>query len=551
MEQDGSQPEIVVGELVRPHEGPRAMVFQKDLDRAAVGEERYQLALALRELAQRLGISLTRYAARVTWDRSSLSRFFSGIAVPPADFVEQLIADGDRALGAELTPAVCELVRGLHRTALTVANPRGAQLQRLRDELADAERQNGLLQQEQRLLRDMVITANQQIEDRDARIRAVEASAAADRITHRAELTERSDDFESLRAERDQLRALLEKLTCELADTESRAAEAERRCTELENRLEAAEEAADDEPEEQLLRADAPVAGIAAVPYDGDDADLRRVIGDLLARGRNGEYIVSAVTQAVEQVIDPARTGRVRLDQLSAVELASLTAIVTIHLQHALRFSDGPASGLVVAGQQVRVRFALAPVWTVAPGESNDIFLLVEVNEKGGWWRIGVVRATPENTAGRSDIHWLDHRIDLPADLLGAMTAEERRAIGSAGSPGRQLDQLFRTVQLRPIDRRVVTAVVRTEFVLRRVIEAGDRLAPEGIVVLDYRGARNGLASALRLPVPSRREFLAARLVRLRPDHGAVPSVVLAGEQWCVARPEDPVEPLPQGIDFH
>ncbi|MFJ1792226.1 hypothetical protein [Kitasatospora griseola] len=61
--------------------------------------------------------------------------------------------------------------------------------------------------------------------DRDARIRALEASAAADRLTHRAELTERTDDFESqLRAERDQLRALLEKLTCELADTESCAA---------------------------------------------------------------------------------------------------------------------------------------------------------------------------------------------------------------------------------------------------------------------------------------------------------------------------------------
>ncbi|WP_404867644.1 hypothetical protein ACI1MP_03135 [Kitasatospora griseola] len=67
VELDGSQPEIVVGELVRQYEGPRAMVFQKDLDRAAVGEERYQLALALRELAHCLGISPTRYAARVTW----------------------------------------------------------------------------------------------------------------------------------------------------------------------------------------------------------------------------------------------------------------------------------------------------------------------------------------------------------------------------------------------------------------------------------------------------------------------------------------------------
>ncbi|MFI5763625.1 hypothetical protein ACIA8F_22130 [Streptomyces sp. NPDC051563] len=47
-------------------------------------------------------MTLNRYAVRVSWDRSTLSRFLSGALVPPAEFVEQLIDDGDREAGAEL-----------------------------------------------------------------------------------------------------------------------------------------------------------------------------------------------------------------------------------------------------------------------------------------------------------------------------------------------------------------------------------------------------------------------------------------------------------------
>ncbi|MGW4379593.1 NaeI family type II restriction endonuclease [Kitasatospora sp. NPDC004531] len=573
MEQDG-RTEIVVGELMPLppllplHSGPRAMVFQKDLDRAEVGEERYQLAVALRDLAQRLGISLTRYAARVNRDRSSLSRFFSGHLVPPAEFVEQLIADGDRAAGAELPTGVRELVRGLHRRALLAANPKGARLQSLRDELADAERQAGLLQQETRLLRDMVITAKQQIDDRDARIRAVEASAAADRLIHRAELAQRSESFENLREERDRLRAMLEKLKRELVDSESRAAEAERRCVELENQLESAEAAAEvpaEEADEGLLLTDPVATGGAPVPYGGSDEGLREVVDALTAHPRRGERIVSAVMDAMDQVVNAAMTGRVRLGELSTIERASLAVIVENHLQHALNLPDVSPPGLVVAGHQVHLRVATRPLWIVSPGEWNDVFLLVEVNEAEGWWRIGLVRAIRENLVGRgsrdgklplgpvgrSAIHWLHPRVALPVDVLGALATDERQAITSAGSRQHQLDQLFRTVQRRPIDRRTVAAVARATEFARRARESALRLESEGIIVLDsYRARFGGTLAALGLPLPSRREYLAARLVRRRPDHGPVPSVELAGEQWCLARPEDPVESLPPGYQF-
>lgn len=232
--------------------GPRTMVFHKDVDQARVGPERYDLALALRELAQRPGVTLNRYAVRVSWDRSTLSRFLSGALVPPAEFVEQLIDDGDRETGAELTRATRELVRKLHRTALRATSPEAADLQDLRDKLTVADQESRHLQRETRLLREMVRNAHEQLDEQQGRLRQLEHAGAADRLIHRAELDQYSADFESLKADRDSLQETLTRLTAELGEAERRAQEAEARCTVLEQQLEAAETWAEErETEEQ------------------------------------------------------------------------------------------------------------------------------------------------------------------------------------------------------------------------------------------------------------------------------------------------------------
>ncbi|CAL9521221.1 hypothetical protein SUDANB108_03869 [Streptomyces sp. enrichment culture] len=232
------------GELVP--RGPRTMVFQKDIDGTQIGPDRYALALALRELAQRLGVSLGRYSVRVPWDRSTLSRYFSGVLVPPAEFVEQLIDDGNRETGTELTSAARDTVRKLHRTALRVTSPHSADLQDLRDKLAEADRESRHLHQEARLLREMVRSAHEHLDEQQARLRQLEQAGAAARLAHRAELDQRTTDFDALRAERDELQETLIRLTAELAEAERRAREAEDRCIRLEQQLDTAEAQAEE-----------------------------------------------------------------------------------------------------------------------------------------------------------------------------------------------------------------------------------------------------------------------------------------------------------------
>ncbi|MFD5641825.1 helix-turn-helix domain-containing protein [Streptomyces anulatus] len=232
------------GELVP--RGSRTMVFQKDIDGTQIGPDRYALALALRELAQRLGVTLSRYSVRVPWDRSTLSRYFSGALVPPAEFVEQLIDDGNRETGTELTPDAQDTVRKLHRTALRVTSPHSADLQDLRDKLSEADRESRHLHQEARLLREMVRSAHEHLDEQQARLRQLEQAGAATRLVHRAELDQRTADFDSLRAERDELQEALIRLTAKLAEAERRAREAEERCIGLEQQLDTAEAQAEE-----------------------------------------------------------------------------------------------------------------------------------------------------------------------------------------------------------------------------------------------------------------------------------------------------------------
>ena len=243
------------------------MVFQKDVDRAKVGPERYELAIVLRDLAQRLGVSLNRYAARVPWDRSTLSRFFSGALVPPAEFVEQLVENGDRETGTELTPAARDLVRRLHRSALRATSPASGALQDLRDELAEADRESRHFQGEARLLREVVRRAQEQLDEQQFQLRQLENAGAADRLAHRIAREQQSEDFESMRAERDALRESLARYEAELEEAKRRAREAELRCASLERQLEVAEtRAEEDEAQADPAGAVAPRSIRAASP---------------------------------------------------------------------------------------------------------------------------------------------------------------------------------------------------------------------------------------------------------------------------------------------
>ncbi|SOB88669.1 NaeI family type II restriction endonuclease [Streptomyces sp. 1331.2] len=564
--QDGAEIDLSEGEWLPQPRGARTMIFQKDVDPTSVSPESYALAIELRALAQRVGTSLNAYARRVNWDRSTISRYLSGVLVPPADFVERLILDGDRHLGVELTVDARTLVHRLQREALRAASPTSADIQDLRDELAEAERHSGLLQQETRLLRDMLKAAHSQLDEQEVQIRAIERSAAADRLTQRAELAVWSTNYEGLRSERDRLQSLLDKLKHELVEAERRAATAEERCAALERQLEAAEEAEDEEWEELERRTQGPVSSSASsnsptfsAPYKAnDDTDLQAVVLELERQDPVGQRMASILVAAMDRVIDGPRTGRFHLGQISALERSSLHAITANLIQHEFGFPDGHPTDFLVAGIQVRYRFSTLQGWGIPASALNQVCLLVEVGEEGRHWNMGIVRATPEHlgsygnrdgkrhlsATGVSAVRWLHREAMLPISVMADLPAATLENITCHKNAQVRVDNLFRSIQGRPIDRQTIVALARSAIHgERRARESRARLVPEGILVLTLRDDQ--LISDLQLPALGPSQWLSIRLVRMQPDHGSTPSTLLAGERWCAARLQDPIEELP------
>ncbi|MFG2824746.1 NaeI family type II restriction endonuclease [Kitasatospora sp. NPDC048365] len=570
--QDDTEIDLADGQWLPPR-GTRTMIFQKDLDPDSLTPESYALAIELRTLAQRVGTSLSTYARHVNWDRSTVSRYFSGVLVAPAEFVERLIADGDRHLGVELTTDARTLVRRLQREALRATSPTSADIQDLKDDLAEAERHRELLHQETRLLRDMVKAAHTKVEEQDVQLRALERSSAADRLTARAELALRSADYEDLRSERDRLRNLLDKLKEELAGAERRAVAAEERCAVLERQLEAAEEEEDEEDARWEARedtfdgempprfaSDSSATGARTVGADAD-ADAQAVVRELERLDPNGQRMTSVLVAAMDRVIDAVHTGRFRLAQASVLERTSLHAITANLIQHEFGLPDGEPAHFLVAGCPVRYCFSTHASWAFSAKamHQHQICLLVNLNEEDRHWSMGVVLATPDhlvpygnnvgkrrlNATGVAAIHWLHRKAELPVSALCGLSDDLMADIMSGQSAHARVTALFRSIQGRPIDLRTIEAVVRRPEPIRRIREVRPQLASEGIVVLGHRPKDNRLARDLGLPVPGRQEWLAVRLARMRSDHGSVRWVLLAGERWCVARPADPVEPLP------
>ncbi|MFI5529847.1 helix-turn-helix domain-containing protein [Kitasatospora sp. NPDC051853] len=204
-----------------------------------------ELAQELRTLAVRLGISMSRYARQVHRDRSTLSRWFSGLAVPPADFLDRLTSDVEAATGLPLTPEARDHLRHLHRSALAERNPRSAELQSLRDRWSDADQEARELRTEVDLLKDMLRTAQHKAAEQERTLHQLERGAATARLEHRAELALVTEDHDRLRAEHDRLLGLVERLHEELREAQRRQLEAEQRCDLLEHQLEAAELAAE------------------------------------------------------------------------------------------------------------------------------------------------------------------------------------------------------------------------------------------------------------------------------------------------------------------
>ncbi|WP_184503228.1 FxSxx-COOH system tetratricopeptide repeat protein [Streptomyces botrytidirepellens] len=246
--------EVVGGELV-----PERRIGDLKPIPDAVKPECRALALSLRELFGAVGVSLRVFAVRVHYDAGTVSRYLNGTVVPPAEFVDRLLTHAAKATGRASSAEVMAHVHTLQRRALQATNRVGWELQRLRDQLADADRQRQQAEVRAEALSEALLVRKQRIAEMEVEQRQIAVSASLERDEREAEVERLRGEHEGLRTERDRLREEVARLQGELKQARRQALEAERRCEALEHQLQTEEEAAGEqaeaeEPVEHRLR---------------------------------------------------------------------------------------------------------------------------------------------------------------------------------------------------------------------------------------------------------------------------------------------------------
>ncbi|MEU8773470.1 response regulator [Streptomyces sp. NPDC048606] len=199
------------------------------------------LALALRELFDGLRVSVRRYAARRTRDPGTFSRYLSGTRVPPWEVVMDLFTDLAEQRGMSPTPEAIELVRGLHRAAVSASTSPKHAMEVLEQQLADADRVSRRSTVRGDVLGDALLDRQHRIADLEVRLNHLEAEWSTER--ERADrLAAAHPDISELLRERDALQDEVARLCTELLAAQKQHGEAEERCALLERQLEAVDQ---------------------------------------------------------------------------------------------------------------------------------------------------------------------------------------------------------------------------------------------------------------------------------------------------------------------
>ncbi|MCG6495707.1 NaeI family type II restriction endonuclease [Kitasatospora sp. A2-31] len=330
--------------------------------------------------------------------------------------------------------------------------------------------------------------------------------------------------------------------------------EAQRRISSLESLLAAAQRAA---PTGRTERRPADVSQTG--PSADEDTEIVSVQQELVRLDPRGQRMTAVVAQAMGRLLDGEHTGRYRWESLSKFEKATLGQVVENLLRHEFQFEHGNGLDLTVAGTEVDVKVSTGQSWMIPPELVGALCLLVGLDTRRNLWSLGLVRATPETLAGASNrdgkrmlsgsgrraITWIHRDIPFPGSVLATLSEEEAEAVLSDPRGQLRVESLFRAVQRRLVPRSDIDAVTRQANGPRRIREARERLAADGIVVFGEWPDDAEAARGLGLPVPGRETWVSARLAPAE-DESTARSVLLGASRWRLALPSDPPVAIPR-----
>ncbi|MET8689056.1 NaeI family type II restriction endonuclease [Streptomyces sp. NPDC004732] len=295
----------------------------------------------------------------------------------------------------------------------------------------------------------------------------------------------------------------------------------------------------------------------------------------LLTLDPKGERFARVLRETIDQLLDGEHTGRFDWNDLHKTEKTHAGTLVEINLLREFELASGADLDYLIEGIEVDCKYSQKLYgWMIPPEALDEICLVVWADDHQSLWSAGLLRAnraklTTSGTVtkkGNRDgkfrltkqhhslVTWLWHEAPLEKNLLLHIDTETQQAVLNAGagsrrSPGQaKLNELFRRVQKRRVNRTVVRTLAQQKDYMKRVRYNGgarEKLRNEGILICGDYPNHQAVAAQLGLPVPQEGESVSIRVVEAKPHHDGQPRVLLEDRYWVAARPDDPEERAP------
>lgn len=308
-------------------------------------------------------------------------------------------------------------------------------------------------------------------------------------------------------------------------------------------------------------------------------ADLRH-IADFFEDAPDGrERFRWTLRDSLDEALDGQRTGRWCYQHLRKTEKTYLGTAVEINLTREFEIDDGKDLDWRIAGTEVDCKFSRdLGGWEiptemyvcVAHGDQSASqdhpALLTWMNDDTNEWAAGLLRISDQrlrwkrddggpakraynkdfkrkiSDSAREEVYWLwggVHR-DLPPNLLRHLPETTRDKILKEGSRSGQsrVNELFRYVQDRLINRSVVLTVGQQDDAPKRARDARIHLRPAGIVVLGHERPHREIAASLGVDIPQKGQWISTRVA---PADETIGRFFLDGKWW---RKVDASQPL-------
>ncbi|MFZ2028844.1 MAG: NaeI family type II restriction endonuclease [Vitreimonas sp.] len=279
----------------------------------------------------------------------------------------------------------------------------------------------------------------------------------------------------------------------------------------------------------RLVQADPLASGHPDLPL------LQRLANALKLRAAGGNLshdLPLLIRQAIDEVIDTPRTGRVHARELEKTEKTYIGTKVEIIVRNYFRLPKGILD-LLVDGLDVDVKNTLGDSWMIPREAVGKPCIVVASDEERRTCYFGIIIAKLEyltqatnqdlkrsiTAAGMKNIFWLVFNQAYPPSFWSELGDTKTHTIMRGLSGTDRVAALFREALRVVVHRDIVQAVAQQKDYMKRLRKNGgarDRLEAEGIAILSGL-YDTPLLQPLGLPALNRDEFIS--VMPQAPEH--------------------------------